>query len=156
MQTHTTIPRFTTPDGWPLFHLDGVWRDSLAAGLCDLTFDGDDTGPVDHTDDKLVGKLDTIRVVCRIDWIAGPRKGETLSVPMTAVEGMVNIGSHLATGWTLARGIAPDRVTECIEYGINNGPDLDARRFLPDTIDAEQPRSDAQPNLTYRVEAQPT
>lgn len=153
MQQHTTIPRFTTSDGYTLFHLDGIWRDSLAANLADLTFDGDATGPVDDADDQLVGILDTVTVVCRIDWIDdGPRKGQTLSVPMTAVEGMVNIGTMQATGWTLARGIAPDWVTECLEYAISNGPDLHGRRFLPDTIDAEEPGSNAHPNLAYRVE----
>lgn len=153
MQT-TTVPRFTTADGYTLYFLDTVWRDSLAAGLSDLLFSGDAAGPISDTDERLDGIRDTVAIVCRIDWIAGPRTGETLIVPMTPAERMISVGSQQFTGWMLARGIAPDWVTECLEYAINTGPDLSGFRVLVDPAD-ECGDTGVTPNIGYRVDARP-
>lgn len=146
------VPRFTTSNGHTLFFLDGLWRDSPAVGLSDLLFYGDESGPLSDADEPLDGLLDTVEFVCRIDWMAGPRCGQSTTVPMTPAERMVSHGLHQLTGWTLARGIAPDCVTECLEYAINQGPALEGRRFLADDA-VEQDIPDQQPNLAFRVEA---
>jgi len=152
-----TVRRFITSDGYTFFHLDGVWRDSLAHSLADMAADGDEDGPV-GIDGPLWGTLDVVRPALRIEWLDGPRKGQVVEVPMKATPGLVDVGGRKVTGWQLASGIAPDWVTQALEYGLNEGPEFEGSRFLPDEIgdETEIERTDSRPNLEFRVVFLPT
>ncbi|WP_448205342.1 hypothetical protein [Azospirillum sp. sgz302134] len=154
--TPDTLRRFTTSDGYHVFFLDGVWRDGLCAAATDMTFDGTVEGPVSDFDEgPLPGVLDLVQPVLRVEWIDGPRTGQVARVPMIGLPDMLQVGGVSSTGWRLARGHAPDWVAECLEYGINEGADLQGSRRLADTADDEGDGAGALLNLAYRVEFLP-
>ena len=147
-----TIRRFVTSDGLTLFHLDEVWRDTIVAGLIDVSCNGAESGQTDDDDGPLPGILDVVQPVLRVSWIDGPRQGQVAKIPMIAVPKLVNVGGQWLTGWRLAAGEAPSWVTEVLQYALNEGHTLEGGRFIADEIGDELDRGDDRPNLTFAVD----
>ncbi|WP_377806535.1 hypothetical protein [Azospirillum sp. A29] len=146
-----TVRRFVTSDGFTYFHLDNVWRDSILSGLVDVSWDGDENGPIGE-DGSMSGILDVVQPVLRVSWIDGPRQGQVAKIPMIAVPKLVNVGGQWLTGWRLAAGDAPSWVTEVLQYALNEGHTLEGSRFIADEIGDELDRGDDRPNLTFTVD----